>query len=448
MPPACDDRLVDAGGYPIDAMTRSLVRFLKPFGNIAMPDTISTRCCIAGGGPAGMMLGLLLARAGVDTLVLEKHADFLRDFRGDTVHPSTLEVMRELGLLDAFLARPHDKARVLHVSIGGVEVTVADFTRLRTHCGFIAMMPQWEFLDFLRDEAVLWPNFRLWMNAEATGLIERDGRVRGVRVDTGDGPLEVTADLVIGADGRHSTLRAAAGLAVRDLGAPIDVLWMRIPLAPGDPAESGGRIDAGHFLAMIHRGSYWQCAYVIRKGGIEALQVRGLEAFRAELVKIAPLFADRVRVLQSWDDIKLLSVKVDRLEQWWKPGLLCIGDAAHAMSPVGGIGINLAIQDAVATANLLAAPLADLRIDAAALTPLLARVQRRRLFPTRVTQAAQVAIQNRLLAPVISGERGHPLQVPWLLRLLNRWPALRVLPAYAVGIGVRPEHVRSPVATR
>ncbi|MDB5761541.1 MAG: Monooxygenase, binding [Herminiimonas sp.] len=409
-----------------------------------MPTTLHTRCCIAGGGPAGMMLGYLLARAGVDVVVLEKHADFLRDFRGDTVHPSTLQVMHELGLLDAFLARPHDKARVLRVSISGTEVTVADFSHLRTRCGFIAMMPQWEFLDFLRDHAVLRSNFRLVMNAEAIGLAEDGNRVLGVRAATADGPLQVTADLVIGADGRHSAIRTAAGLQVRDLGAPIDVLWMRLPMAPGDPTESGGRIDTGHFLAMIHRGSYWQCAFVIPKGGIAAVHARGLEAFRAELTRVAPLFADRVHTLQSWDDIKLLSVTVDRLERWWKPGLLCIGDAAHAMSPVGGIGINLAIQDAVAAANVLAAPLADPDIDAEALTPLLARVERRRLFPTRVTQAAQVAVQNRLLAPVLAGDRRQPLSVPWPVKLLNRWPVLRVLPAYAVGVGVRPEHVRSP----
>jgi 2-polyprenyl-6-methoxyphenol hydroxylase-like FAD-dependent oxidoreductase len=409
-----------------------------------MPNTLHARCCIAGGGPAGMMLGLLLARAGVKVTVLEKHADFLRDFRGDTVHPSTLQVIHELGLLDAFLARPHDKARSLRVSIGGTEVRVADFAHLKTRCGFIAMMPQWEFLDFLRDHAVLYPDFQLILNAEATGLIEEGGMVRGVRVSSADGPLEVMADLVIGADGRRSTVRAVAGLKVRDLGAPIDVLWMRMPMASGDPTESGGRIDTGHFLAMIHRGSYWQCAYVIPKGGIEALHAAGFDAFRAELARFAPLFANRVSTLQSWDDVKLLSVTVDRLERWWKPGLLCIGDAAHAMSPVGGVGINLAIQDAVAAANILAAALADSAIDADALTPLLAQVERRRLFPTRLTQAAQVAIQNRLLAPVLSADRKRPLSVPWQARLLDRWPLLRALPAYAVGIGVRPEHVKSP----
>lgn len=407
-----------------------------------MPMMFDTRCCIAGGGPAGMMLGLLLARAGVEVVVLEKHADFLRDFRGDTVHPSTLEVIHELGLLDAFLARPHDKARVLQVTMGGVRLAIADFSRVRATCPFIAMVPQWEFLDFLRDEAERHPNFRLIMDAEVTALIEDSGRIAGVHAHTSSGPLQVMADLVIAADGRRSAVRAAAGLPVRNLGAPIDVLWMRIPMAPGDPSESGGYIGSGHFLATIHRGQYWQCAYVIAKGGIDRLRARGLDAFRAELARVAPLFAGRMDCLAGWDDVKLLSVTVDRLERWWRPGLLCIGDAAHAMSPIGGVGINLAIQDAVAAANLLAGPLSDAATGSGALTALLARVQRRRMFPTRVTQAVQVAIQNRLLVPILSGQRNGSISVPWPLRLLNRWPLLRALPAYAVGIGVRPEHVR------
>ncbi len=409
-----------------------------------MPDSLQTRCCIAGGGPAGMMLGLLLARAGVEVLVLEKHADFLRDFRGDTVHPSTLDVIDELGLLDAFLARPHEEARELRVAVGGSELAVADFSRLHTRCRFIALMPQWEFLDFLRDEARHYPGFHLRLNAEAKTVIEQDGRVCGVRADTAEGPLEIRSDLLVGADGRHSAVRAAAGLAVRNLGAPIDVLWLRLPLAEGDPVASGGRIDNGHFLAMIRRDHYWQCAYVIPKGGIEAVQAAGLAAFRARIAKVAPLFTERVQTLTSWDDIKLLSVAVDRLQHWWKPGLLCIGDAAHAMSPIGGVGINLAIQDAVAAANLLAAPLADPRVSATALTPLLAQVEQRRLLPTRLIQAAQVMVQNRLLAPVVGSAGDRPLHTPALLKWLNRWPALRALPAYAVGVGVRPEHVRSP----
>jgi 2-polyprenyl-6-methoxyphenol hydroxylase-like FAD-dependent oxidoreductase len=404
------------------------------------------RCCIAGGGPAGMMLGLLLARAGIDVVVLEKHGDFLRDFRGDTVHPSTLDVMADLGLRDAFLARPHDKVRSLRATISGQPVTVADFSRLSAAHGFIALMPQWEFLDFLRDEAERHANFRLLLDAEAVGLREAaSGHVDGVRWRDAHGADQVlAADLVIAADGRRSTLRAAAGLAVREIGAPIDVLWMRLPKSPGDANLTGGYIGAGYFMATIDRGSYWQCAYVIPKGGSAAIQSRGIEAFRAAVARAAPMLADRVDHLAGWDDVKLLSVSVDRLAQWWKPGLLCIGDAAHAMSPIGGVGINLAVQDAVATANLLRDSLADRSVDAAALTPLLARVQQRRLFPARVTQAVQVAIQNRLLAPVLQrdGADAAPLGVPWPLRLMQRLPWLQALPAYAVGIGVRPERVR------
>lgn len=407
--------------------------------------SLTTRCCIAGGGPAGMMLGLLLARTGVQVLVLEKHADFLRDFRGDTVHPSTLQVIHELDLLDQFLTLPHDTVQVLRAVIGGKEVVLADFSRLRARSPFIAMMPQWEFLDFLRDEAERCPNFRLLQNAEVTDIVEDGvGLVTGVSAQTPEGPLQVNATLVIGADGRRSAVRQAAGLKVRDLGAPIDVLWMRMPMAASDPPGTGGRIGRGLFLAMINRGSYWQCAYVIPKGGMAALQLRGLDAFKADLLKVAPLFADRVHLLAGWDDIKLLSVTVDRLESWHRPGLLCLGDAAHAMSPIGGVGINLAIQDAVAAANILGRALADPAVTAHALTQLLAQVQKRRLLPTRVTQAVQVAIQNRVLSPVLASAAGQdtsPLPVPWPLKLINRFPALQVLPAYAVGIGVRPEHV-------
>ena len=390
-----------------------------------------------------MMLALLLARAGVDVTVLEKHGDFLRDFRGDTVHPSTLEVMHEIGALDALLQRPHDEARDVRAVIGDTQAVLADFTRLRTRCGFIALMPQWEFLDFLRDEAARYPGFHLLMRAQATGLVETQGRVIGLRAETPTGEIEIRADLVIGADGRHSIIRDAAGLRVRNLGAPIDVLWMRITKRLSDPPGVVGRIGTGHFMAMLDRRTYWQCAYVIRKGGSDLLRERGLQAFRADVVALAPFLADRIEAdLASWDDIKLLSVTVDRLEQWWKPGLLCIGDAAHAMSPIGGVGINLAVQDAVAAANILANSLTNPDTPADAITPLLAKVQQRRLFPARVTQAVQVAIQNRILNPLLDTSR--PPQVPTVVKLLNRFPVLRVLPAYAVGVGVRPEHVHSP----
>ncbi|RZI77517.1 MAG: FAD-dependent oxidoreductase [Variovorax sp.] len=407
-----------------------------------MAATFSTRCCIVGGGPAGMMLGLLLARAGVGVTVLEKHGDFLRDFRGDTVHPSTLDVMGDLGLLDAFLARPHDEARHLRATISGQQVGIADFSRLRTRCKFIAMVPQWEFLDFLRDEAEGYPGFRLLLDTEGLGLVEREGRVVGVEARNRGGALQIGADLVVACDGRRSVLRGAAGLTVRDIGAPIDVLWMRLPKKPTDPDGSGGYIDTGHFMATIDRNDYWQCAYVIAKGGIAAIQARGLDAFRAELAATVPPLADRVGHIASWDDVKLLSVTVDRLVQWWKPGLLCIGDAAHAMSPIGGVGINLAVQDAVATANLLRHALADPAVGPERLTPLLARVQRRREFPAKVTQSVQVAVQNRLLTPVLrSGGSGKPFGVPWVLRLAQRYPVLQGIPAYAVGVGVRPERV-------
>jgi 2-polyprenyl-6-methoxyphenol hydroxylase-like FAD-dependent oxidoreductase len=385
------------------------------------------------------MLGVLLARAGVDVVVLEKHPDFLRDFRGDTVHPSTLQVLHELGLLDEFLARPHQEARTITGVVGDAAVTVADFTHLPTACRFVALMPQWDFLDFLAAAGRRYPGFHLRTRAAVTGLIEEGGRVAGVRATTPDGPLEVRADLVVGADGRHSTVRDRAGLPVRDLGAPIDVLWMRVSRRPTDPDQVFGRFGPGYVFVMLYRGEYWQCAFVIPKGGFDEVKARGLAAFRAEVAAAAPLLADRVGELDDWDRVKLLTVQVDRLRRWWKPGLLCIGDAAHAMSPVGGVGINLAIQDAVAAANVLAEPLLAGRVREADLRA----VQRRREWPTRVTQRVQVLIHNRVLTPTLRS-RGTFTALPWPVRLLRRFPVLRRVPARLIGVGVRPEHVHTP----
>ncbi len=397
-------------------------------------------CCIAGGGPAGIMLGFLLARAGIAVLVLEKHRDFLRDFRGDTIHPSTLQIMHELGLLEAFLARPHQQVRELRGIVGDTEIKLADFRHLPTRCKFIALMPQWEFLNFLAEAGGRFPGFHLGMESEVTDLVEEAGRIVGLRAQTPDGPIEVRADLVIGADGRHSIVRERAGLTVNNLGAPIDVLWMRLSKQPGDPGQSAGRINYGRMLVTLDRGDYWQCAFVIRKGGFDAIRERGLAGFRDDIVRIAPFLRDRVAELHDWDDIKLLTVAVDRLERWWRPGLLCIGDCAHAMSPIGGVGINLAIQDAVATGNILARPLRDGRLTDADLQA----VQRRRTLPTRLIQGMQVAVQQRILDPVIGSDK--PIAAPWPLRLFNRLPWLARIPARLIGVGFRPEHVRSPSA--
>ena len=403
---------------------------------------LTTRCCIAGGGPAGMMAGLLLARAGVETIVLEKHGDFLRDFRGDTVHPSTLELMQELGVLEAFLARPHQRLHEIGGDIGGNRVKIADFTHLPTTCKFVALMPQWDFLDFLADEARRYPTFRLLMNAEVTGLLRTGDSVSGVRAKTPDGDVDVEATLTIGADGRRSVVRDRAGLDVETFGAPIDVLWMRISRRETDRAETLGVIRSGRILVMLNRSEYWQCAFVIPKGGYERLRDRGLDEFRNDISSIAPFLSDRVGELRTWDDIKLLTVLVDRLKQWYAPGLLCIGDAAHAMSPIGGVGINLAVQDAVAAANLLYRPL----LNGAVSIDDLAAVQKRRLFPTRMTQNAQVAIQKNVMAPVLGLDRTASISLPFPVRLLQRYAVLRRIPARLVGIGVRPEHVHTPNA--
>jgi len=401
-------------------------------------DKLSVRCCIAGGGPAGIMLGLLLARAGVEVLVLEKHADFLRDFRGDTIHPSTLEVMHELGLLEDLLKLPHQKAPRINGQVGGLALTVADFSHLPTHCRFIAFMPQWDFLNFLAERGARYPTFRLRMRAEVTGLIEEAGCVVGLHATTADGPLEVRASLVVGADGRQSVVRARAGLKVDELGAPMDVLWFRLPRRPGDPEEPMGRFEMGRIFIMLNQGEHWQCGFVIPKGSLEQLRERGLQAFRDSVAQLARFVADRVGHLQDWDTIKLLTVRVDRLRQWYRPGLLCIGDAAHAMSPVGGVGINLAIQDAVAAANLLAVPLRAGRLT----TDHLRQVQQRRELPTRITQRLQIFVQNRVITRVLRSV--DQLSPPLPVRLLARFPFLCRIPARLIGIGFRPEHVKTP----
>ena len=401
-------------------------------------DKMSVRCCVAGGGPAGVMLGLLLARAGVEVLVLEKHADFLRDFRGDTIHPSTLEIMHELGFLEDLLQLPHQRVPRLIAQFGGLALTFADFTHLPTHCGFIAFMPQWDFLNFLAARGARYPTFKLRMRAEVTGLIEEAGRIVGLHATTPGGPLEVRAGLVVAADGRHSVLRDKAGLRIDELGAPMDVLWFRLSRRPGDPEDPRGRFDIGRIFIMLNQGRHWQCGFVIPKGSLEQLQARGLQSFRESVAQLAPFAADRVGEIENWDTVKLLTVRVDRLRQWYRPGLLCIGDAAHAMSPVGGVGINLAIQDAIAAANLLAAPLRAGRLT----TEDLSRVQRRREWPTRITQRLQIFMQNRVIRRVLgSAEQIAP---PFAIRLVERFPFLSRIPARLIGIGVRPEHVQTP----
>jgi 2-polyprenyl-6-methoxyphenol hydroxylase-like FAD-dependent oxidoreductase len=405
-------------------------------------NTLTTQCCVAGGGPAGMMAGYLLARAGVDVIVLEKHADFLRDFRGDTIHPSTMELMQELGLLDAFLRLPHRKLERLVGEIGKVRVTMAEFARLSTACKFVAFMPQWDFLDFMADCARRHQSFRLMMKTEVTDLIEQGGRIVGLRANTPAGALEIHADLVIGADGRHSTIRERAGLKVVDLGAPMDVLWMRLSRQADDDAESFGHFEAGCIFIMVDRGDYWQCAYVIEKGSANQIMKRDIDDFRRAILALSPWLAERVNELKSWDDVKLLTVALDRLPQWHRPGLLCIGDAAHAMSPIGGVGINLAIQDAVAAANILTDPL---RAGAVTLGHL-AQVQRRREWPTRVTQAIQRTIQNRVVGPVLAGTQQPKVPLP--VKLLDWFPPLRGIPARFIGIGVRAEHIHTKEAAR
>jgi 2-polyprenyl-6-methoxyphenol hydroxylase-like FAD-dependent oxidoreductase len=381
------------------------------------------------------MLGFLLAHQGVDVFVLEKHADFLRDFRGDTIHPSTLEIMYELGILDEFLKRPHQKVTELAGKIGSETVTIADFTHLPTHCHFLALMPQWDFLNFITEQGRQYSTFHLQMQAEVTDLIEVSGTMAGVRAKTPNGVLEIRAPLTVGADGRHSVVRERAGLEVIDLGAPMDVMWMRISRHPTDPAQTLGHFDRGRILFLINREDYWQCAFVIPKGTADEIRQRGLKAFHREIAELEPFLKDRVEELRDWKQVSLLTVRVDRLARWFRPGLLCIGDAAHAMSPIGGVGINLAIQDAVAAANILGPKLRQDNVTECDLQA----VQRRRNFPTRATQRFQILIQNNVIRRILGSDKA--LGVPWVLKLLRRWAILRRIPARVIGLGFRPEHV-------
>ena len=396
---------------------------------------LKSTCCVVGGGPAGMMLAYLLARADIAVTVLEKHADFFRDFRGDTVHPSTLELLLELGLLEEFLRLPHQQLSSISGTVGDFAFQAANFNHLGTHCKFVALVPQWDFLKFLSDHAKKFPSFDLRMQHEAVGLIQENGKVVGVKVSTPDGATEIRADLVVACDGRHSTIRRAADLKVLEFGVPIDVLWFRISRNTDDPEQLLGKVNYGGALVLINRGDYFQVGFIIRKDSFEDIKKQGLQAFRETVRRIAPYLGDRVDEIQSWDEIKLLTVQINRLQQWHRPGLLCIGDAAHAMSPAGGVGINLAVQDAVAAANMLAEPLRRRAVT----EETLARIQKRREFPTRGTQLMQVNAHKALQQ--VFRNKG-PLHAPWQLRVVSRLPGVQLLIARAIGVGIRPEHIR------
>lgn len=386
-----------------------------------------------------MMLGFLLARAGVSVIVIEKHADFLRDFRGDTVHPSTLEMIYELGLLDEFLKLPHSVVKQISLQIGKDRVIVGHFEHLPVHCKFIALMPQWDFLNFIADRGRRYQTFDLRMQTEAIDLIEENGRIDGVRAKSPEGELEIRAELIVGCDSRHSTIRTKAGLKSDDYGAPMDVMWFRLSHRPGDSEETVGHIESGRMMVMLNRNDYWQCAYVIPKGTAEEVRSAGLDKFRQVIADMSPFVRDRLGEIESWDQVKLLTVAVDRLRRWFRPGLLCIGDAAHAMSPIGGVGINLAVQDAVAAANILAQPLrhGTMTIET------LESVQRRREFPTRFTQRLQLVLQNNIIGPALEGRRP---EAPFFMKMLQ-WPLLRRIPGRLLALGIRPEHIRTPDIT-
>ncbi|MCB1432026.1 MAG: FAD-dependent oxidoreductase [Alphaproteobacteria bacterium] len=400
-----------------------------------MARMIKTTCCIVGGGPAGMMAGFLLARAGIDVTVLEKHADFLRDFRGDTIHPSTMLIMHELGLLDEFLKLPHHRAPRLHAQFGDEKITLADFSHLPVPAPYIALMPQWDFLNFMASRAAKLTNFRLLMQTAATRAIVEDGRTAGIVATDRDGDFDIHATLTIAADGRFSTVREDAGLKVTDLGAPMDVLWFRLSRQPDDTEETLFRFDAGQILIVLNRGDYWQCALVIPKGANDRVRAAGLQQFRDKLRPVLPVDPARADEVTDWDQVKLLNVQVNRLQTWWKPGLLCIGDAAHAMSPIGGVGVNLAVQDATAAANHLFQPLRAGTLK----DPDLAAIQSRREFPTKMTQRLQLIIQDKVIGTALHhAESPHP---PLPIRLVGLVPGLNRLPARAIGLGIRPEHV-------
>ncbi len=383
-----------------------------------------------------MMLGYLLGRAGISVTVLEKHADFFRDFRGDTVHPSTLEILYELGLINEFLKLPHSRVRKLTGQIGDTTLVLGDFSHLPVHCKFLAFMPQWDFLNFLADQGRKYPLFQLEMEAEVTGLVFDGQRVIGVRVRTPKGEREMRADLVVAADGRDSHVREEARLEPIDFGSAMDALWMRLSKQAGDPEQLFGRIDFGRVFVMLDRGDYWQCALVIPKGGFDEIRRGGIDALRADIVQMNPFLKDRVGELRDWDDVKLLTVQVNRLREWCRPGLLCIGDAAHAMSPIAGVGINLAVQDAVAAANIL---IPEFRRGSSIPIEALRRVQERRELPTRITQRVQLLIQNNIIKRVL-GSAGR-MKPPLVVRALGAIPVLQRIPARLIGLGFRREHI-------
>jgi 2-polyprenyl-6-methoxyphenol hydroxylase-like FAD-dependent oxidoreductase len=400
--------------------------------------TITTRCCIVGGGPAGMMLGYLLGRAGIEAVVLEKHADFFRDFRGDTVHPSTLQVMDELGLIDDFLKLPHQELQKMDGQFGGTSIRISDLGRLKVKYPFIAFMPQWDFLNFLREHGKRFASLSVMMNAEATDLIWSGDTVIGVEANTPQGPVEIRAELTDACDGRHSIVREKARLEIEEIGAPMDVLWFRAGKGRDESERVFARVETGKMMVTFDRGDYWQCAYVIAKNQYDAVKARGLDALRDEIVRLAPVLKPGIHDVKTWDDVKLLTVAINRLKRWTRPGLLCIGDAAHAMSPVGGVGVNLAVQDAVATANLLAAKLAKGRPSEDELDA----VRKRREFPVRMTQRMQVVVQNNIISVALK-PGDAPIKPPLFARIINAVPWLQGITARFIGLGVRPEHVQS-----